>query len=60
MLRFVIIAFAIQGKKKSWLSNKNVLSVSLRPCPTSEINAGPYNQNCNQQSPGIASFTEQQ
>ena len=61
VLRFVTLAFAMQQKKKKKfrLPNKIVLSVSLRSSPTSEINAGPYNQNFIQQSPGIARFTEQ-
>jgi len=59
MLIFVTLVFA-QKKKKIQLSNRNVLSVPLRPCPTSEINACSYNQNFVQQSLGIARFTEQQ
>ena len=43
MVRFVTIAFAMQKKKQ--LSNKKVLSVSLRSCSTSEKIADPYNRN---------------
>ena len=59
MLIFVTLALESK-KKKNQFSNRNVLPVSLRPCPTSEINADPYIQNFIQQSLGIARFTEQQ